>query len=53
MAVDALVVAPLARLIAPAPVEIQARPSDVRSLLRAGADGGTIDEHEQALLEGS
>lgn len=52
MAVDALVVAPLARLIAPAPVEIQARPSDVRSLLRAGADGGTIDEHEQALLEG-
>lgn len=52
MAIDSLVVAPLSRLIAPQPVEVFARPSDVRNLLRAGAHGGAIDEHERALLEG-
>lgn len=52
MGIDSLVVAPLARLIAPGPVEVHARLSDVRDLLRAGAYGGAIDEHERALLEG-
>ncbi|MFI4882340.1 MAG: CNNM domain-containing protein [Phycisphaerales bacterium JB064] len=52
MAIDSLIVAPLSRLIRPAPVESVQDPSHVRTLIRAGAHGGTIDDHEQDLLEG-
>jgi len=53
MAIDSLVVAPLARLVRHAPGDRhQHDHSDVRALIRAGAHGGTIDDHEQELLEG-
>lgn len=52
MAIDSLMVAPLSRLIRPAPLEAPHHHSDVRTLIRAGAHGGTIDDHEQELLEG-
>lgn len=53
MAIDSLIVAPLARLVRPAPGDAhQHDHSDVRTLIRAGAHGGTIDDHEQELLEG-
>ena len=53
MAIDSLMVAPLARLVRHAPGDApQHDHSDVRTLIRAGAHGGTIDDHEQELLEG-
>lgn len=52
MAIDALIVAPLARLIHLAPIDAPHDAAAVRTLIRAGAHGGTIDDHEQELLEG-
>jgi CBS domain containing-hemolysin-like protein len=52
MALDALIVAPLSRLIRPPQIELSQHDADVRTLIRAGAHGGTIDDHEQELLEG-
>ncbi len=52
MAIDSLIVAPLSRLIRPAPIGTSTDHSDVRTLIQAGAHGGTIDDHEQELLEG-
>lgn len=52
MALDSLIVAPLARLVSPGTLGVAQDPSDVRTLIRAGAHGGTIDDHEQDLLEG-
>ncbi|MEQ9096555.1 hypothetical protein AY599_21110 [Leptolyngbya valderiana BDU 20041] len=52
MAIDALVVAPLSRLIHLAPIYTPHDASAIRTLIRAGAHGGTIDDHEQELLEG-
>ena len=52
MALDSLIVAPLARLISPGISGSAHHASDVRTLIRAGAHGGTIDDHEQDLLEG-
>jgi len=52
MALDSLIVAPLARLFLHG-LEPQVHdPSDVRGLIRAGAEGGAIDDHEQDLLAG-
>ncbi len=52
MAIDSLIVAPLARLVRPATLDTSTDHADVRTLLRAGAHGGAIDDHEQELLEG-
>lgn len=52
MALDSLIVAPLSRLIRMAPIDAPHDAADVRTLIRAGATGGTIDDHEQELLEG-
>ncbi|UYV13376.1 MAG: CNNM domain-containing protein [Phycisphaera sp.] len=53
MAIDSLMVAPLSRLVRPSPGDAPHHDhSDVRTLIRAGAHGGTIDDHEQELLEG-
>lgn len=52
MALDALIVAPLSRLFLHGSVAGEHDESDVRSLIRAGADVGAIDDHEQDLLAG-
>ncbi|GIW74070.1 MAG: hypothetical protein KatS3mg103_0592 [Phycisphaerales bacterium] len=52
MALDAWIVAPLARLLVPNTPANAAAGADVRHLIRQGAHAGAIDDHEQHLLEG-
>ncbi len=52
MALDSLIVAPLARLFLHDTKHQTQDHTDVRGLIRAGAEHGAIDDHEQDLLEG-
>ena len=51
MALDSLIVAPLARLFLHDSAHDSQDQADVRGLIRAGAEHGAIDDHEQDLLE--
>ncbi|MEO1008045.1 MAG: CNNM domain-containing protein [Planctomycetota bacterium] len=51
LALDMLLVAPLARLLTPAEGRPGAPPGQVRDLLRSGSQRGALDDHELDLLE--